>query len=236
MEHGRVTATEANKAEIDLASGTDVRRRTSQELAHHVIRQKILTGEITGGTRLVQSDIAQELRISTTPVREALRELAAEGLVTFDAHLGAAVTAISRREAGEILWLRTLLEPECMRLAALHRSEELLTEARRLERMMAAEADQAKWSVMNRAFHTVLSDAADSPRLAMILRTLRSASEICVYASLRVAMEPMATGNAHHRELVDAIERRDPDAAADIAIAHVDAIRVALGLTTDVLP
>lgn len=231
-----MAAIEGDKMDSDPATGSDVQRRTSQELAHQVIRQRILTGEITGGTRLVQSEIAQGLRISTTPVREALRELAAEGLVTFDAHQGAAVTSISRKEASEILWLRTFLEPECMRLTAVRRSDEQLAAARRLERTMATETDQAKWSVLNRAFHTKLSDAADSPRLAMILGTLRSASEICVYASLRVALEPMATGNAHHRQLIDAIERRDADAAAEIAIAHVDAIRVALGLNTDVLP
>lgn len=215
---------------VDTTPDQDLRRLTSQELAHQVLRQKILTGSIVGGTRLIQTEIAHELQISTTPVREALRELAAEGLVTFDPHLGASVTSISREEAREILWLRTILEPQCMRLAAVHRTEEHLAEARRLEASMSSETDQTKWSVLNRAFHTVLSDAAESPWLGQILRNLRSASEICVYASLRVALEPMAAGNIQHRQLLEAIEQRDGDTAAEIAVAHINAIRVALDL------
>lgn len=215
---------------VERTLGVDVRRLTSQELAHKVLRQRILSGDIVGGTRLIQTEIANELQISTTPVREALRELAAERLVTFDAHQGATVTSISRREAEEILWLRKVLEPECMRLAALARTEARLTEALELADAMEREQDQARWSVLNRAFHTVLSDAAESPWLGSILRTLRSASEICVFASLRVALEPMATGNAHHRALVDAIARRDADAAAEISLQHVQAIEAALGL------
>jgi DNA-binding GntR family transcriptional regulator len=76
-------------------------RRTAHEYVRNSLREGILRGSLVGGTRLVQSEIASELEVSTTPVREALRDLATEGLVQLDAHRGAVVLQLGGPRLGD---------------------------------------------------------------------------------------------------------------------------------------
>jgi DNA-binding transcriptional regulator YhcF (GntR family) len=84
-----------------------------------VLHRGIVTGIIPGGTRLVQSSIAAELAVSTWPVREALRELAAEGFVRFDGRGGAVVRELCRTELEDIYEIRMMLEPVATAPAAM---------------------------------------------------------------------------------------------------------------------
>ena len=84
-----------------------------------VLHRGIVTGTIPGGTRLVQSSIAAELAVSTWPVREALRELAAEGFVRFDGRGGAVVRELCRTELEDIYEIRMMLEPVAAARAAM---------------------------------------------------------------------------------------------------------------------
>ena len=86
-----------------LAGAGAAGRQTAHEFVRSVLRRAILSGELAGGTRLVQAELAAVLEVSTTPVREALRELASEGLVRFDPHRGAVVQELSGEERGAIL-------------------------------------------------------------------------------------------------------------------------------------
>jgi DNA-binding GntR family transcriptional regulator len=174
--------------------------------------------------------VAKELGLSTTPVREALRTLASEGLVDFDANRGAVVREVRKEEMEEIVWLRRILEPECIRLATERASEEVLDQADELATAMTEERDLGRWTSMNRAFHSLLFEGSQSPWLISLLVTLRSASAIYVAASLRNAPEPMAPGNREHRELIEAMRNRDVEAAARVATRHVTSLfEVAMG-------
>jgi DNA-binding GntR family transcriptional regulator len=86
-------------------------RRTTHELVLEMLRQRILSGELAVGSRLAQSELALSTEVGTRPVREALRDLASEGLVSFDPHVGAVVQELSSRE---------LASPACLarRIAA----------------------------------------------------------------------------------------------------------------------
>ena len=86
-------------------------RKTAHEFVREVLRRAILSGELTGSTRLVQAELAATLEVSTTPVREALRDLASEGLIRFDPHRGAVVEELSRDELNEVYAIRKVLEP-----------------------------------------------------------------------------------------------------------------------------
>src|SRR5690349_18480778 len=107
-------------------------RKTAHEYVKDSLRQAILRGAIPGGTRLVQADVASELQVSTTPVREALRDLATEGLIRLDPHRGAIVSQLSYGEAVEIQQICKLLEPEAMRQAALAITDDTLKQAHAL--------------------------------------------------------------------------------------------------------
>src|SRR5690606_28953047 len=107
--------------------------------------QEILTGQLRGGKRLVQADLANRFGVSTTPVREALQELASEGVVRLDPHRGAVVSEFSKHDLMEIFELRRVLEPIVMRLALPEFGAAELETLRTLCRQMEATRDVARW-------------------------------------------------------------------------------------------
>lgn len=197
-------------------------RRTAHEFVRDTLRGQILDGTLDGGSRLVQADIAARLRVSTTPVREALRDLATEGLIRLDAHRGATVVALDRDDLREVYELRKTLEPIAMRWAAGRITEDQLDRAAALQARMDAERDAGTWVGLNRQFHAVLSDAAGSPRLSGMLQRLRDSSAPYVGLSFSVRPRQLEDGNADHHRLLDALRERDADRAAQIIAAHLD--------------
>jgi DNA-binding GntR family transcriptional regulator len=132
---------------------------SAHELARETLRQAILRGQLPGGARLVQADLAAHLRISTTPVREALRDLATEGLIVLDRHRGGLVRELSRSEMEDIAMLRGLLEPTAVSMAVERISEAELDRADALCREMAHEVEVGKWLELNRKFHYIFHAA-----------------------------------------------------------------------------
>ena len=209
------------------------RARTAYEFALQRLRSAILSGQIAGGTHLIQANIADELGVSTTPVREALRQLASEGIVDFDTYRGVVVKSVDHAEMLEIYDLRFLLEPRCMELAAEQISDEALQRAEDLYRQMEAEHDLGTWADLNREFHQQLCNSADAPRLVTILQGLHAADALYVSVGLRILPRPLEAGNRQHRDLLDALKRRDPEGAANASRAHIQAtIEVARGRGT----
>ena len=202
---------------MDLA----IERRTAHQLVLETLRRAILTGKIAGGTRLVQSDIAAQLQVSTTPVREALRDLATEGLIKLDAHRGAEVKSLNREEVAEIYRLRRVLEPEAMRLAIERISDEQIDAAAAIQERADEEVDTAAWVELNHAFHNVFVVAARSPRLAGILQALHDAAGMYIAATLVRDDHRRDEANREHHELLDAARRRDARAAIEVQLGHV---------------
>jgi DNA-binding GntR family transcriptional regulator len=195
--------------------------RTAQQLAYEFVRRAILRGDLAPGTRLTQSDIAGQLSLSTTPVREALRRLASENLVRIDAHRGAIVRGVDKDELREIYEIRLLLEPLAMRKATVRITDEELDRAERLWEQMNDNSDPGDWAEANRAFHAVFADAASSTILIRILGTLRdSASNYVRWLSVADPGLPVRA-NQEHRRLLDACRSRDADKAARIEEEHL---------------
>jgi DNA-binding GntR family transcriptional regulator len=200
----------------------DGMRRTAHELVRDTLRRAILRGTLAGGQRLVQAEIADQLDVSTTPVREALRDLASEGLIRLDAHRGAIVRELDLTEVREIYDLRKLLEPEALRRAAQHITDEELDAAEALQVQMDVETDAGAWADLNREFHATLVKAARSPRLIMILQNLRDSAAPYVGLSLQASDEQRAHANEQHRAMLAALRARDAEAGAQIAVDHLE--------------
>ena len=203
--------------------GSTERTRTAFEFALRELRNAIISGQITGGTRLIQAVVARELGVSTTPVREALRQLASEGIVELDPHRGAVVKRVDLDEVLEVYDLRALLEPRCMEMAAQQISETALARAKDLYNQMEAERDLGAWAHLNREFHQLLCNSVNAPRLVAILQGLHAANALYVSIGLRMVAHPLEAGNRDHRELLDALEKGDPAAAAKASRAHIQA-------------
>lgn len=196
-------------------------RQTAHEFVRGVLRRAILSGDLRGGTRLVQADLASMLEVSTTPVREALRDLSSEGLIRFDPHRGAVVQELSGEELREIYMIREILEPVALRQAVPKVTDELIGRLRVLHEKMASEPHSAEWVEANRAFHMAIYEAADSPRLSAIIRSLEDSSVMYIGASLKDVPELRPTAIHDHGAILDALERRDAEAAVTAAVAHL---------------
>ncbi len=203
-------------------------RVTAHEFVRETLREGILDGSIPGGTRLVQADLAEQLSVSTTPVREALRDLAAEGIVELDAHRGGTVHRISKTELQEIYELRLVLEVVAVEKAAERMTPEQLAQVGAVLEQMQAAHPTADWVMLNRDFHMTIYEAAGSPRLLAILRTLLDTSVMYVSMALKVRPRAREQATRDHQRIFEALSRHDAEVAAVAVREHLEIPRSVL--------
>ncbi|HEX2822423.1 MAG TPA: GntR family transcriptional regulator [Streptosporangiaceae bacterium] len=190
------------------------------------IKHAILTGELKPGRPLVETDLADVLGVSKTPVREALRTLAGAGLVTVSPYKGATVRVVDDEQARHVYDARLLLEPEALaRTVAAGRDWQPAHAA--LARAKSAR-DQAERSLANRDFHRALYLGCGNPLLVRMLDDLRDATALVAVASWR--QDPPGTvipswerEAAEHLAILQAAENGDPGRAAALLRAHIAA-------------
>jgi DNA-binding GntR family transcriptional regulator len=195
-------------------------RRTAHEFVKDSLRRAILRGDLSGGARLIQADLAAMLNVSTTPVREALRDLATEGLITLDRHRGGVVRELNWQEMEEIRLIRHQLEPLAVRLVVEHVTDADLEEAERFRGRMAKERDLGNWVELNTQFHLVFHDSTGVTRLAAILKGFEEASAVYVAQAQRWHPEIRRRADDEHQALIDAFRARDRERAAAVMQGH----------------
>jgi DNA-binding GntR family transcriptional regulator len=202
---------------------------TESERAYVAINDLIRQGAFTAGDPLRESSIARQVGVSRTPVREALRRMAAEGTVEFEPNRGATLALLSPSDVDNIFDLRALLEPYGARLAAERRTEEHLDRLEDLYARMAIEEavnDLDSISVLNTEFHGVILAAAEAPivRDAVAMVTRRS----LVRSTFgRYTPQQHVRSQQHHRDLIDAVRARNGSWAESTMRAHIEAGREA---------
>ncbi|WP_319531433.1 GntR family transcriptional regulator [uncultured Cohaesibacter sp.] len=130
-------------------------RRTTTSIVADELRQRILSGQLKEGEQVNQEAIASELGVSRIPVREALQQLEAEGLITLVSHKGAEVTRLEPEEIEELFDVRGMLECWLFEKALPHLSEADLTEAEEAVAAMRGAKDFQSWSSQNWRFHEI---------------------------------------------------------------------------------
>jgi DNA-binding GntR family transcriptional regulator len=206
---------------------------TAHQHVREVIRQLILSGELPAGSRLRQVELASMTGASTTPVREALRDLAAERLVTLDAHRGAEVRSIDPEEVSEIYDLRILLEPHAVARAASRITPAELDRATDIVARMTAIDDPAEWALLNRDFHALIVDAGGSERLSLMVKGLRDSAVLFVGTVARHDHSRMRTGDDDHAAIVDALRSGDSRLAGDLTRRHLQGSLRISGIDAD---
>jgi DNA-binding GntR family transcriptional regulator len=196
-------------------------RRTAHEQVLEQLRAAILGGALSPGTPLVLSELSAQLGVSRTPIREAIRDLTAEGLVDFDSYRSSIVHAPTLAEAQEVYELRLLLEPVAVRRAVQRVSDSQLAAARAIHQTLLRTRELGAWVQLNSEFHAALLEAADSPRLLSILAGLRNAAAIQVSLSLRAEGSQLDEANREHGLIVDAYAQRDADRAVQLTGGHL---------------
>jgi DNA-binding GntR family transcriptional regulator len=195
-------------------------RRTAHEFVKDSLRRAILRGDLRGGARLIQADLAAMLNVSTTPVREALRDLATEGLITLDRHRGGVVRELNWPEMEEIRLIRQQLEPLAVRLVVEHITDGQLREADRLRQRMVKERDLGNWVELNTQFHHVFHASTGVSRLAQILMGFEEASAVYVAQAQRWHPEIRRRANDEHKALIEAFRDRDVERAGEVMRGH----------------
>lgn len=197
-------------------------RLTAHEIVRETLRHAILCGELPGGTRLVQADIALQLNVSTTPVREALRDLASDELIRFHPHRGAVVHELDMEELREIYQIRIALEPLAIKLAASRITSAQLREAAELQSHMDRESDPGAWVEDNWKFHAQLEGAAQSRRLAAFVKSVQDSAALYVAHAVQLDPRRMRAGNADHRAILSALRAGDGERAAEVLRRHLE--------------
>jgi DNA-binding GntR family transcriptional regulator len=196
--------------------------RTAQENVTLFLRHAIVSGRLPPGTRLIQAELASTLNISVTPIREALRELGAIGLVDLDPFRGAVVHTPTLIELEEIFEIRAVLLPLNIR-QGVHRIEDsMLNKAEEILDKMEGESDPAIWIDLNRQFHELLYKAHSNARLYQILQQLADLADL--YINLSFSKKPLQrqSSEREHRQILSAYRRRNAEQAAAIAVAHIN--------------
>lgn len=204
----------------DLASKARARRLTTAEHVADVLREAILRGVLQGGQQLQQDALAAQFGVSRIPVREALRRLDAEGLVTVYPHRGAIVSQLSVAEVEEIYEIRVTLECLALRLAIPRLTRADLDRAAAILDEIDQVDDIGRWSELNRSFHMTLYAPADRKRLLSLIATLRANVDRYhrIYISL---MQHKAQSQREHRRILDACRRRRQEEAAEALERHL---------------
>lgn len=218
-----------------ISAGGSRSGRGAKPVAHPVagariyeeLRRAILHGRYLPGERLTEVELATEFSVSRTPVREAIRQLAVDGLIELLPHRGAVVRVAGTEDVREIFDLRAVLEGYCARQAALHMPpdqvrdlEVLLQDQRHIAVSQRAETRVAALIQENLKFHRAIVAGSGNRRADAFIRNL---AEIPVTFRSRFwdSDARRESALAYHREIVAAIRSRDPDRAEAAMKAHV---------------
>lgn len=213
--------------QLPVAAGTALEGSftTVESAVTDRVRRAILTGELAPGTRMRQAELAERMSISITPIRAALRQLAAEGLLNVEPRRTVSVHRPSAEELREVYEIRVLLEPVTMKKAAKRISDEELARAEELLGAMERAGEPSTWVVLNRDFHALLTTASGSARLAEILVNLLSLATIGIKNSGVLSEDRLREANEEHRLMLAACRTRDADAARAMTLRHLRASR-----------
>jgi len=212
----------------DIAASTASQYRTTQAMVAAGLRNAILRGVVEEGQALRQDDIAAQFGVSRSPVREALRQLEGEGLVTFHAHRGAVVAELSYEEVREGSEIRIALETLALRKAIPNQTEDDLRRAEEALDLIDGEADVTlRWGELNRAFHGALYAAAKRPRLLELIRIQHISFDRYLRVYLTVA-DYGTKGQEEHRQILAACREHDVELAVELLTQHIDNVSKSL--------
>lgn len=189
----------------------------------HTIRENILSGKYVTEEELKEKTIGEELGVSRTPVREALRQLELEGLVTIIPNKGAYVVGISQKDIRDIYEIRSRLEGLCASWAAVNITKEQLDELEEniyLSDFHSAKGNSEQVVELDNKFHEILYNASASKELRHVLLDFHHYVQRVRKITLAVP-ERAIDSNKEHRKIVEALKSHDAAQAEKLANVHM---------------
>jgi DNA-binding GntR family transcriptional regulator len=187
------------------------------DLVAAALRELMITGDLEPGTRLRQRELAARFRVSPTPVREALRRLESEGLVSYGTHRGSTVAQSDTGAQREKFLIRAELEGLASSLAAPKITDEEIADLyARNEQLLEPGLSQDEINELNRAFHFRIYETARSPLLLSLMRLLWRS-----FPGGPQILRAREESHEQHVALLEALEQRDGQAATRITRHHI---------------
>lgn len=215
------------KPEFDLPIDAELaHRRTTPDRVVHTLREGIMSGTLRDGEELNQVALAEYFNVSRVPIREALRQLQAEGLVRQEAHRRAVVSSLSIEHILELFDLRTLLETYLLGRAMPNITADDVATMKGLLEQLDAATDHRQWLERNRRYHHSMYTPAGASYTLELADNIaaRTSRYLYIYSGGR-GIDRGAAAADEHRQLVRAVSEGDTDSACELLREHIQRTR-----------
>jgi DNA-binding GntR family transcriptional regulator len=197
------------------------RGRSRADFVYESLRDAISDGRIAGGERVREEEVARNLGVSRTPVREALQRLQQRGILILGPGRGLMVAQLSHAQIVELYAMREILEGSAARFAATHATAPEITTLYELqEQLKTAESDDMLHITLNRRFHQAIYEAAHNRYLMQTLESLNDSFALLRSSTFRLPHR-QRDSDEERRRIIEAIEKRDPALAEKEAREHI---------------
>ena len=197
-----------------------IARRTVAAEAAEILRQRILTGDLKSGQPIRQEQIAQELGVSRIPLREALKQLEAEGFVTIEPHKGAVVSTLSLAEVEELFELRIHLESWLLRDAIPRMREADFAQLDALIDESRVPDNLAHWGDINWRLHEAMYRPAGKPISLRFLKRIHD--NLDRYLRLQITLtQDWDRAHGDHQQLIELSRAGDTETAVAVLERHI---------------
>ncbi|MCI0664049.1 MAG: GntR family transcriptional regulator [Acidobacteria bacterium] len=208
-----------------LNSHPGIPRQSLTSAVANRLRDKILRGVFGEGEQLRQHAIAAEFAVSRIPVREAFRQLEAEGLIKIIDHRGAVVSALSPEEIEELFEIRAALECVTLRQAVPRLTEEDFARAERVleayEKALGDESDFDVWGELHWQFHLTLYAAANRARSLSLIQTINNNADRYIRLHILFSRDVHRHAKDEHWAILDLCRHKDAEAASQLLEQHI---------------
>ncbi|MEK9670326.1 MAG: GntR family transcriptional regulator [Gammaproteobacteria bacterium] len=194
------------------------------------LRILIDSGELAPGTRLNEIELCNTMGVSRTPLREAIRSLATEGLIELQPNRGAVVSIVSQEDVTEILPIMASLEGLGGRLAAMHMDQSKIAQVRKIHNQMISHYknnEVAEYFETNRLIHELITEGSGNQTLVDTINSL-SAKVRRARFTAQMTKESWAKAVSEHEEMIAALEAQDPDRLEAILVQHIETKRATI--------
>ena len=191
---------------------------------YRALKTEIIKGSLKPGTKLSEGKIAKQMEVSRTPIREALRELAAEGFVKISPNQGVVVSNASVEDVQEVLQIRGVLEGLAARLATKMISEEEIKELEKYQKQMeyyTKKDDVLAFSEMDAEFHELILNICGNNKLIQIRKNISDQAHRYRIRSLSIPGR-LKYSLKEHQEIVEALKRKNAEQADRLSQKHIE--------------
>ena len=201
--------------------------RPLREIVYEELKMQILTGKIVPGTRMMEVELADDMGVSRTPIREAIRQLEKEGLVTIEPRRGAYASQISVKDMVDILEVRQNLEGLAAFFAAQRMTKDVQEELHRVSKnydQAVADGDMAAMIKSDTRFHRIIVEASNNHVLLQMIEQLQELVlrfRYLYYSDFKRADDMPS----EHEAIYEAIVAGDADAAREAADIHIQRLK-----------